>query len=195
MVTTTTLTRTTRRRERGRQWKTIFPKTIKCHTFSEPQARSDLNDDEDNDSNQWFQREVLTKTPALYQVPKLINTTTTTATCFYILTEEVPSVRNIYQYPTFWNSSINSNSKFYTILQEENHLNLLNLKYSHPSGKLNPIESLNYCNRLIFFNIFQLIRTQLQTTSNIGSNASTGRNANIGSFLLPELAVLYFEHV
>ena len=28
--------------------KNIFFKSIKCHTFSEPQARSDLNDDDDN---------------------------------------------------------------------------------------------------------------------------------------------------
>ena len=26
-------------------------KSIKCHTFSEPQARSDLNDDDDNDDD------------------------------------------------------------------------------------------------------------------------------------------------
>ena len=31
--------------------KNIFFKSIKCHTFSEPQARSDLNDDDDNDDD------------------------------------------------------------------------------------------------------------------------------------------------
>ena len=31
--------------------KNIFFKSIKCHTFSEPQAWSALNDDDDNDDN------------------------------------------------------------------------------------------------------------------------------------------------
>ena len=31
--------------------KYYFFKSIKCHTFSEPQARSDLNDDDDNDDD------------------------------------------------------------------------------------------------------------------------------------------------
>ena len=29
----------------------FFFKSMKCHTFSEPQARPDLNDDDDNDVN------------------------------------------------------------------------------------------------------------------------------------------------
>ena len=31
--------------------KKCFFQSIKCHTFSEPQAQSDLNDDDDDDNN------------------------------------------------------------------------------------------------------------------------------------------------